>query len=74
MKTDDLVAEITLLPVEERAMVADLILKSLNPSDALIDQKWEEVAKRRLAEIRSGQVHLVPGEEVFRKIQNRFQA
>jgi len=48
MKTDDLVAEITSLPVEERAMVADLILKSLTPSDALIDQKWEEVAKRRV--------------------------
>jgi hypothetical protein len=28
MKTDDLVAEITSLPVEERTMVADLILKS----------------------------------------------
>lgn len=74
MKTDDLVAEITLLPVEERAMVADLILKSLTPSDALIDQKWEKVAKRRVAEIRSGQVKLISGEEVFRKIQDRFQA
>jgi len=55
-------------------MVADLISKSLTPSDALIDQKWEEVVKKRLIEIRSGQVKLIPGEEVFRKIQDSFQA
>lgn len=73
MKTKDLVAEATSLPVEERAIVADLILKSLTPTDTVIDQKWEKIAKRRVKEIRSGQVKLVPGDEVFRKIQERFQ-
>ncbi len=74
MNTKDLVAEATSLPVEERAIVADLILKSLTAPDAAIDQKWEEVAKRRVREIKSGQVKLIPGDEVFRKIQERFQA
>ena len=73
MKTKDLVAEATSLPVEERAIVADLILKSLTPTNTVIDQKWEKIAKRRVKEIRSGKVKLVPGDEVFRKIQERFQ-
>ncbi len=74
MKTKDLIAEATSLPVEERAIVADLILKSLSAPDAEIDQKWEKIARKRVTEIRSGQVELIPGEEVFRKIQERFQA
>lgn len=73
MRTKDLIAEATSLPVEERALVADSILKSLNPTASQIDKQWAEVAMRRLQEIRSGQVQPVPGEEVFRKIQERFQ-
>lgn len=73
MRIKDLIAEATSLPVEERAIVADSILKSLNPPNSEIDKKWAEVATRRLQEIRSGQVKPVPGEDVFRKIQERFQ-
>lgn len=74
MKTKDLVAEINSLPTEERAVVADLVLKSLSPTDDIIDQKWKEVAKRRVQEIRLGQAELIPGDEVFRQVQERFQA
>jgi len=37
-----------------------------------IDKKWAALAKQRLGELRSGKVKAVPGEEVFRKIWNRF--
>jgi len=72
MKTKDLIAEAISLPVEERAMVIDSLLRSLNPPETDIDKKWITVAKRRLAEFRSGDVKPVPGEEVFKKIWNRF--
>jgi len=58
--------------VEERAMVIDSLLRSLNPPETDIDKKWMVVAKRRLAEFRSGEVKPVSGEEVFKKIWNRF--
>ncbi len=74
MKTKDLIAEVTSLPVEERAIIVDSILKSLNPPESEIDRKWKEVAIRRVQEIRSGNAELIPGDEVFRKIQKRFQA
>lgn len=72
MSTQDLIAEAMSLPVEERALVADSILRSLNAPEAEIDGKWVAVARRRLAELRSGRVKPIPGDEVFRKVWKRF--
>ena len=72
MKTKDLIAEAISLPVEERAMVVDSLLRSLNPPESEIDKKWAALVKQRLGELRSGKVKAVPGEEVFRRIWNRF--
>ena len=60
------------LPVEERTLVVDSLLRSLNPPDPEIDRKWAAVAKRRLEELRSGRVKPVPGDEVFARIRERF--
>ncbi len=60
------------LPVEERTLVVDSLLRSLNRPDYEIDQKWAGVAKRRLQELRSGQVKPIPGDEVFARIRQRF--
>jgi len=72
VKADELIVEAASLPVEERAFVADSILRSLNPPESDIDQKWAQVAKRRLAELQSGQVQAIPGDEVFARIWKRF--
>lgn len=70
--TKKLIEEIESLPVEERARVADSVLKSLNPIDSEIEKKWMQTAERRLEEIQSGKVDSIPGEKVFEKIQERF--
>lgn len=72
MKTTDLIAEAVSLPVEERAMVIDTLLKSLNPPETDIDKKWALVARKRLVELRTGQVEAVSGDIIFQKIWNRF--
>ncbi len=74
MKTKDLIAEAISLPVEERAMVVDAILKSLNPPESDIDKKWAAVAKQRLKELRSGEAEAIPGDEVFQRIWQRFSS
>ena len=74
MKTKDLIAKAISLPVEERAMVVDSILKSLNPTESDIDKKWAAVAKQRLQELRSGEVEAIPGDEVFKRIWKRFSS
>jgi hypothetical protein len=61
------------LPVEERVIVIDSLLRTINPTPADVEVEWMNVAKRRLAELRSGTVKAVPGSEVFARISNRFE-
>jgi putative addiction module component (TIGR02574 family) len=73
MNAQELIEQAADLPVEERALVVDSLLKSLNRPESDIDRKWLEEAKARLAELRAGMIEAVPGEEVFEKIWNRFE-
>jgi putative addiction module component (TIGR02574 family) len=68
----EIVKEAESLPVEERAMVIDFLLRTLNPPSPEIDRQWIDTAKRRLAELRSGKVKSVPGEDVFSRVKARF--
>jgi len=70
--TAEIIREAESLPVEERTVVVDSLLRSLNPPDPEIDRKWAAVAKRRLDELRSGRAKPIPGEEVFARIRQRF--
>lgn len=73
MNTQDLIDEAISLPVEERALVVDSLLRSLNQPESETDKKWVATAKRRLTELRSGSVEAVPGDVVFDKIWRRFE-
>jgi len=68
----EIIQEATALPVEERVIVVDTLLRSLNIPNPDIDKAWASVARRRLAELRSGRVRAVPGEQVFERIRERF--
>ena len=69
----EIIQEAESLPVEERAMVIDSLLRTLNPPSAEIDAEWTVVAKRRIAELRSGRVKAVPGEDVLTKMREHFE-
>jgi putative addiction module component (TIGR02574 family) len=68
MNIKELIDQAEALPVEERALVVDSLLRSLNPPESRIDEKWALVARKRLEDIRSGAVKAIPGEDVFAKI------
>ena len=72
-KTQDLIDEAISLPIEERAILVDSLLQSINPLNKENDQKWALEAKRRFEELRSGKAQSIPGEEVFAKIWKRFK-
>ena len=73
MKTDDLILEIQSLPVEERARVADSVLRSLNQTASEVDLKWTRLATKRLQDIRMGNVQPVAADVVFEEIWHRFR-
>ena len=72
ISTKKLIKEIESLSVEERTVVAESVLQSLNPVDRDIEKKWIEIAEKRLDEIKSGKVKTIDGDEVFDRVQRRF--
>ncbi|MFP5411235.1 MAG: addiction module protein [Gammaproteobacteria bacterium] len=72
MKSVDLIDEIASLPVEERARVADMLLRTLNVPESAVDCSWMDVARHRLAELRAGHVEALSGEAVFERIRQRY--
>lgn len=72
-KANELFDQAISLPLEERAVLADLILKSLNMPNYSNDIKWLSNSKRRLNELRPGKVQPIPGHIVFQRIKERFK-
>ena len=69
---NDIISAAESLPIRERALIVDSILKTLNKPDPDIDQQWVNVARQRLEELRSEQVETISGDEVFSEIKDRF--
>jgi len=69
---DDIIKDISSLPVEDRARIVDALLRTLNAPDPEIDQEWLEESRRRLDDLRSGRIVPIPGNEVFAKAKLRF--
>jgi putative addiction module component (TIGR02574 family) len=72
MKASDLMTEAVSLPVEERALLVDSLLQTLNPVDEANTAAWLAVARRRLDDLDSGRVEAIPGEEVFERVRQRL--
>ncbi len=72
MDTKQIIEKAVSLPVEERALLVDSLLRSLNQTQSGIDKKWADVANKRLLELRQRTVEAVPGQKVFDRIWKRF--
>jgi putative addiction module component (TIGR02574 family) len=71
--TERILDQVLSLPCEDRLIVAEKLLQSLNsPVQTEIDRMWAEEAERRIDEIDSGSVDLIPGEKVFSNIRERL--
>ena len=72
MNTQELITEVISLPVEDRALIVDCLLKSLNHGEPDIEKTWAEEAQRRLEELRSGKVRAIPGDVVINNLRKRL--
>lgn len=71
--TKEIIEEAESLPVEERILVIESLLRTLNAPTEEIDSEWAAIAARRLEELRSGGVKAVSGNDVFAKARERFE-
>ena len=60
-----------LLPPDEREKLAILLLESL-PYDDTASESEESTLARRIDEVESGEVKLIPLEEVFSRMRARY--
>jgi len=73
MSTHTLIDEAISLPIEDRALIVELLLSSLNHPKTDVDAKWSVIAAKRLADMRSGKVVPVDGQQVFNRVWSRFE-
>jgi hypothetical protein len=66
--------EIDVLPIDLKTKIVDKILNSMNPTDKSIDDLWIKEVNKRKNEIESGNIKLVDGDEVFKKISQKFNS
>ena len=69
-KVSEIVEEARQLPYGERAeLVEQLIAANARDIDPKIEKAWGDEALRRLEEIESGKVKMIPGEQVMAEIR-----
>jgi putative addiction module component (TIGR02574 family) len=66
MGSKEILEQAMALKPEERFMIVEGLLKSLDEPDCKIDEIWAEEAEKRLAAYRAGRLEGIPMEEVFR--------
>jgi putative addiction module component (TIGR02574 family) len=70
MTMEQLAEEALALPTEERALLADRLVESLDASEvSRLDQLWAVEAKRRRDEVRQGRVKTIPGDEALARVR-----
>jgi putative addiction module component (TIGR02574 family) len=70
MTIEQLAAEALTLPSEERALLADRLVESLDAAEVnRLDRLWVTEAKRRRDEVRNGTVQAIPGDEALARVR-----
>lgn len=67
MSTKDLLDEAMKLKPDERLILVDGLIKSLDEPDKKLDEIWAEEAEKRLKAYREGRLEAIPMEEIFKE-------
>jgi len=71
----EVLAQAMQLSSKDRGRLIDELVESLDdePAEPGVEEAWGEEIKRRVDEIRTGKVELIPGEEVMRELKTRLR-
>jgi putative addiction module component (TIGR02574 family) len=62
------------LSTQDRGLISDRLIESLDdePAEEGVEAAWSEEIKRRVEEIESGKVEMIPGEQVLGELAEEF--
>ncbi len=66
MSSKDVLKQALKLKPDERFMVVEGLIKSLDEPDSSLDEIWAEEAEKRLNAYRAGNLEGIPMEEIFK--------
>ena len=69
MTPDQIIGEVRHRPQGQVTELLDCLAGTLQPADSALEQAWKQETRRRIAEIESGAVRGIPGEEVSNRIR-----
>ncbi|MGD9561049.1 MAG: addiction module protein [Pyrinomonadaceae bacterium] len=61
------------LPIDMKLELIDHLLASISPKTEEIDEAWKAEVERRIDEVESGEVQLIPLEEVRERLGKRYR-
>ena len=70
---EQLLETILALPHADRAVIADVVADSLQPTDPEVEREILEIVRQRMAAYEAGEVETIPGEDVFRELDEELQ-
>jgi putative addiction module component (TIGR02574 family) len=74
-KAEDLLEQALSLPAEDRADLAASLLESLDgAADPDVEAAWAEEVERRIRDVESGKVKLIPWSEARRRLRQTLNA
>jgi putative addiction module component (TIGR02574 family) len=73
-QASELLEKALALSTYDRGLIIDRLVESLDdgPSEEGVEAAWSDEIKRRVDEIQSGKVEMIPGEEVDRRLAARL--
>lgn len=69
MKTKELKNKISVLSADQREEIAEYAFKTLSQPDPEIEKAWLDEVDRRAAEVDTGKVEMIPGEQVMEQLR-----
>ena len=67
----DLEAEVLSLPPEDRARILERLIASFEPKSSA-QRAWLDIALHRQADVKAGNVAMVPGDEALKRVRARI--
>ncbi|MGD0570228.1 MAG: addiction module protein [Candidatus Sulfotelmatobacter sp.] len=73
-KVSEVLEKALALSTQERGLIIDRLIKSLDdePTEEGVEAAWSEEIKRRVEEIQSGKIEMIPGEDVLKELAEEF--